>query len=738
MDTSVRLGAALVIFLTFVTVLSLPAHAQEPMGSGVGWIDCNLDGALDLVYLTPAGKVHMLMYSPLAKTFQDVTSTHIPVQASNSSHTGMAVVCGDVNNDGFPDLFLTTAGPNRLLLNDGTGKFTLVTRAAGIEANPADGEVLTASAAFLDYDNDGLLDIYVVNYEGHSNQLFHNLGIDGDGIPLYEDVAPAMGVDIAGGEASNWGLGVAVADYDNDGDCDLYVANDYNGVAEGGGALNPGRNVLYRNDGGTFVDVSVASGSDDPGWAMGVVFGDYNQDGHLDIFLANFWEDVLYHNNGDGTFTDKAVELGIQGPDHDPEEDGPTGYNGWGTTFFDYDNDGDMDIHVANGYITNDQGQVLNEPNELWENRGPNANPRFVEVGAAAGIDDVGDARGAAYGDLDRDGFVDMIVINNNYLTGPGVIEAPVRLLYINQGDGTFTDLGLSHGIRSEDPDGEGVPGRGDFSGNRWIQIAVEGSVSNRSAVGARVSVTVGGVTQIQDLGASSYCSTNAPYLHFGLGSRNIIDEVSVRFPSGTVITRTNVLPDQFLTLSEDDEVPVTLLAFSAAPTADGARVTWRYSDTGDLAMFALSRSAAGATTLLDGTLRGQDGLGSYIDRSVPTGEVTYHLDALYRDGAIERVGSTSFRGGTLPGGLVVGQNVPNPFRAATSIPLLGAPGSRATVDIFDTRGRLVRTLGATLADGRGSLSWDGHDTSGRSVSAGTYFYRVRGTEQTLKMLRRP
>ncbi|RKZ83145.1 MAG: hypothetical protein DRQ39_09865, partial [Gammaproteobacteria bacterium] len=325
-------------------------------------------------------------------------------------------------------------------------------------------------------------------------------------------MAPALGVDLAAGDGSDWTLGIAVADYNNDGHVDLYVANDYNGP--NGVGLDPGNNVLYRNNGdGTFTDVSVESGADDAGWAMGVAFGDYDGDGHMDIFLANFWEDSLLRNKGDGTFENVTRDVGII---TDAEDEWH--YNGWGTSFFDFDNDGDMDIHVANGYILNDQGQVVNEPNQLWENKGlgQNGHVEFVDMAKKAGVDDRGDGRGAAYGDFNRDGLIDMMVINNGFLAGEGIIESPQRLLYVNRGNGTFEDRGFLYGLRKKMQDESPPGGYRDYTGNAWVQIKTiapeTATPINRSGIGSRVEVTVDDKTMIQDVGAASYASTSSPF----------------------------------------------------------------------------------------------------------------------------------------------------------------------------------------------------------------------------------
>ncbi|NNF07882.1 MAG: T9SS type A sorting domain-containing protein [Candidatus Eisenbacteria bacterium] len=729
---STRRGFALALFAVSLFLIASPATAQTPteMGSGAAWIDCDHDGDLDLLYLTPFGDAILLEYDHESDDFNDVTLTGLPDATRNIDAAGMGIACADFDNDGWVDVFLSMEGPNHLLLNNGDGTFRASTRASGIRAD-GDGEALSASVAVLDYDGDGWVDIFLGNYAGRANQMFRNLGPNNAGVVQFEDVAPALGLDWAEGNGSDWALGVAVADYDNDGDIDLYVANDYNGLAEGGGGLNPGDNMLYRNNGdGTFTDVSVASGANDPGWAMGVDFGDYNADGHLDIFLSNFFEDALLKNNGDGTFTNVTEATGlIKGTP------GEWHYNGWGTAFFDFDNDGDLDIHVANGYILNDQGQVVNEPNQLWENQGipGSGEVQFKDISEKAGIDDVGDARGASYGDFNQDGLLDFMVVNNGYLSGEDIIPAPARLLYINAGDGTFQDRGQSYGLRTEFSDGEKPAGYRDYTDNHWIQIHLEGFETNLSAIGARVEVTAGDRVLIQDKGASSYCSQDSPFLHFGLGDVTSVD-IKVTYPSGRVAELTGVAVDQMLTINESI-TPVRLLSFDARVSGvDQVDLEWRYAE--DSGLFEISKRVLGETIELE-TMLSSGGVGRYTDQAAYSSTpVTYELFSIERDGSKIRLAEREVRF-TTP--TVLGANFPNPFRDQTQIPMSSAVAGSGNLEIFDISGRLVQSLRADLVAGQNLISWDGTNFAGEPVPAGVYFYRIAGkSDAARKLIRRP
>lgn len=360
-------------------------------------------------------------------------------------------------------------------------------------------ETVGSGAAFLDYDQDGYLDLYVANgtfMDGVSdgenpgrtaqNRLYHNRHGTG-----FEDVTDAAGV----ADQLGYGMGVAVADYDNDGYPDIYVAND---------AM---ANYLYHNEAGTgfretglLAGVAFSEGGEETS-SMAVDFADYNSDGRLDLFVTDIHFSALYRNEGSGLFTDVTVPAGIAAASGQ--------YDGWGASFFDYDNDGDVDIFKANG----DLNHLFGQEDQLFENLGGG---QFQDVSVERGSYFLRElvGRGAAFGDYDNDGDIDVFIVNLN-------------------------DAGVL--LRNESLDE-----------NNWLEILLVGSSSNRDGVGARVTVTTKGTVQIaQKKSSGGYLSTNDPRMHFGLGKSTLADSIEIRWPSGKTQVLENVRAGQILTISE-------------------------------------------------------------------------------------------------------------------------------------------------------------------------------------------
>lgn len=486
-------------------VTDVPGAEGPPMMShdafrGVATADFDRDGRLDLFIAEERGHSRLYRNAGNGK-FSDVTEGSGLENLERVSGSYVA----DYDNDGCKDLLILRNHLSSLLFHNGCdGTFTDVTRKAGLfrENLPSTG------AVWLDYDNDGHLDLYLLltgrfdqgyvpsrgDYENaESNRMFRNLG---DG--TFEDVTEKIGVGDRG-----LGLAAAVTDFDNDGDQDIYIANDMQ------------RNVLYENQGdGTFRNIAREAGVDDIGNGMGVSIGDVDSDGWMDMYLTNisapppprFAESAqsnrLFVNRGDGTFED--VHKARLGPDI-------TGW-GWNSFFFDYDNDSYLDIYVINGFRPEFQPHNA-EANLLFRARP--GEPGYENVSAISGVDFKSYSRGGVFLDHDEDGDLDLV------LTG---LHSPLF----------FRNDSKAH-ERS------------------WVRLELVGKHSNRDAFGARVKVVTGERVQIAEMGNQGggfISSINAP-LHFGLGEAKKIDRVEVRWPSGVRQTLTDLPVDQLHVITE-------------------------------------------------------------------------------------------------------------------------------------------------------------------------------------------
>lgn len=497
---------------------------MEIMGSGAAFLDVDGDGDLDVFvagggpFDDAGGGQPCRLYRNDGIGFQDVT------EATGAGMAGPAfgVACADYDNDGDVDIYVTRYGRNALLRNDQSEQgftFTEVAASAGVAD---DG--LGASAAFFDYDRDGNLDLYVTNYVVASptstSPCRSVLGFPDYCPPtvyppaadkLYRNLGDGRFEDVSelAGIASKagYGLGVVASDFDDDGWIDLYVANDQSPA------------FLWRNTGtGTFENVAVLTGSayDGQGVAiagMGIAAEDFNADGSIDLLVTNIRnQSHLILKNDHGFFTDVSLAMGIVPPS--------TAMTGFGVAVFDQDHDGSFDAFFANGKVG------LDTTNE--ESNNPYAQPdqflrlidgRFRDHSAAIGIDLTDVGRGVATGDFDNDGDLDLLLTNNG---------GPVRLLR-NLND----------------------------SANNWLIVDARTGPRGRAAIGARVAVTVQGTTTIRDIRAHhSYLSSSDPRGHFGLGTARQVDTLVIDWPDGRRSVRTNVPVNQVLRITQEPESP--------------------------------------------------------------------------------------------------------------------------------------------------------------------------------------
>ena len=507
-----------------------------PLSAGVVVFDYNGDGLQD-AYITAAPDIAGLApeghdENALFRNNGDGTFTNAATEAevTDAAAKGNGGCAADYDNDGDQDLFVANWGASRLYRNDGTGKFADVAGAAGV-ADP-DDTYRSMGCAWGDYDRDGWLDFIVVRHIDESNPdaftmriyhldvrplaLFHN---NGDG--TFSEVTHLLGATpqpsrTAGEYGRVWGAGFQPAwlDFDNDGDLDLYVVNDY------GEFIHP--NVLWRNDGPVsggsgseewgFTDISQESGAGVAMFGMGLAVADYNSDGYLDMFVTNIADNVLLTNDGGGSFRNTAADLGVAYGEFRRQQ-----RVSWGTVFFDYDNDGYEDLYVASGFLDTDDPNRREQPNLLFRNDGRGG---FDDVSAISGASDWGTGRGAAYADFNGDGCLDLFLVNLGRSAASG---EPVRM-FQNRCDWT----------------------------NNWLVVETEGTVSNRDGIGARITLTVGDRKQVREITAgASNSSQNMLPAHFGLGNMDVVDKVRVQWPSGALQILRDVTPNQVLTVVE-------------------------------------------------------------------------------------------------------------------------------------------------------------------------------------------
>jgi hypothetical protein len=469
--------------------------------------------------------------------FAGIFTDYGTTKSVNDDGNGKGIAFADINNDGFVDMYVSNkGGANKLLMNNGDGSFKDITKEAGAGLDDAG---FCMGSVFGDIDNDGLVDLYVPKggrIEVEANRLFKNLG-DGKFVEI---------TDKAGVGCKEFSYSAAMADYDNDGFLDIYIAN------YGVGA----KNVLYRNNGdSTFSDVTNIAGVGDASWSWNAIFADVNNDGNADIYVVNGRDPAgepnkLYINNGDSTFSDVSKEAGVADANW-----------GLGASFADTDNDGDLDLFISN-YVG---------PNKMFLNDGTG---KFEDISKQAKLDSTSWGKGPSFADINHDGFVDLY-------------EGDCKVanqLYINNGDNTFTDIAdevpelkcdkvRTKGTAFADIDNDGdmdlyvvnwaAPNKlfvNEKNDGNFLEVKLTGVVSNADAIGSKVKIMKDGklVAYRELQTASGFCAQSQKILHFGLDSANTYDVV-VTFPSGNIATLKDVKPGQIIEVKEPVEKDSTL-----------------------------------------------------------------------------------------------------------------------------------------------------------------------------------
>lgn len=485
----------------------------ESVGGGAAFLDYDQDGFMDIYVcsgtwvegFSKSDKPEVMPTNHLYHNKQDGTFEDVTKKANvGGPWYSMGVTVGDYNNDGFPDIYVSNNGPNTLYKNNGNGTFSNETEKAAVGG----GKNCSVGAVWFDYDNDSFLDLYVGNYlnfnpdykyyyapdgfpgplayDSQPDVLYHN---NGDG--TFSDVTQAMGIVDIDGRA----MGVGAADYDDDGFVDVYVANDHT------------VNYLWHNEGGKgFVDKGTMSGtgfsqSGEATVSMSVDFADFNGDGLLDLFVSDDNYCSLYENLGNGVFGDQSYPAGISVASGQ--------FVGWSSSFFDYDNDGDVDIFKSNGELKHLYGQE----DQLFENiQEGKFKDVSVELSSYFKEEHVG--RGACLGDYDNDGDIDIYIVN---LDSIGVF------LRNNKGNT-----------------------------NKWLSLNLVGKQSNRDGVGSRIRLVADGKVQTaQKKSTTGYLSQNDPRVHFGLSNADLVDSLEIRWPSGKHQVLEKIKANQILTIHE-------------------------------------------------------------------------------------------------------------------------------------------------------------------------------------------
>ena len=497
-------------------------HNENLMGGGIAVFDFDQDGWED-IWINGGSNQDALYRNKGDGTFEEIGQQAGIAITADYATTG--VVTGDIDNDGFREVFITTRDEqsNLLFYNNGDGTFRNITHVAGL----SDDIAWSTTASFGDLNQDGYLDLYVGNYVedfeyvvdtrlqkivGYQHTCQPNFLYLNNQDGTFTEVSQQMQADDMG-----CALASAFTDFDNDNDSDIMVINDY------GQWVSPNQLLINRQESMLTVgDTSAAVGI----YAMGLAIGDYDQDGHLDYYITNIGNNALLNNQGNGVFLDKAKEANVA--DSAAQKDLTVG---WGTAFLDVDNDTDLDLLVANGFITTlsfNPAGLINE-DRLFINT--LANPPtitnlliFEEQAISSGLGDSGQARGLAYGDFDKDGDIDFVVLR---VSGTHNLTYRQNILYYEN----------------------------QLANNsNWLVVQLIGAESNRDAYGAHVNIFVNGRSWVAEInGGSSHASQHTSRLHFGLGEATIVDSLIIDWPMGQQQIITDIPANQEIIIAEND-----------------------------------------------------------------------------------------------------------------------------------------------------------------------------------------
>lgn len=631
-------------------------------GGGVSFFDFDNDGNDDLSFASYNSE-NVYLFKNNITSFLNITPQLNILDTMHSK----TILWSDYDNDGDQDLFVANFNSrNSLYKNDGNFNFTDVTVESGLNTETQN----STSACIGDYDNDGWLDIYVLSFATNiPNTLYHN---NGNG--TFTDVTAFTGV----GDTSKLALACSFFDYNLDGWCDLYIAND-----------RKDGNTLFKNNGdGTFTDVSVESNTDLRFDCMGIAIGDYDNDLDLDIYVSNGPDgNGLLKNNGDGTFTEIATQLGIQ-----------VKKICWGVNFIDFDNDSDLDLFVS--VMADSGGTDSGASNILFENLGDGT---FAQMNNTGFENENAFSFGNAIGDFNNDGYYDIAVMNST-----------PYLFSLWQNDGTS---------------------------NNWLKIKLAGTSSNTNGIGNIIEIIAADKHFIRYTQCgSSYLSQNSRTETIGVGNLNLIDTLRIKWTSGLVDEYINISVNQNLTCTEGETiVPVELTSFTAQANNNEVVLNWSTATEINNSGFEIEKRQVFSPQSSIGNMNWNvvgfvPGFGtttepksySFTDDDISEANYQYRLKQIDFDGSYEYsnivevsiINADNFE---------LEQNYPNPFNPATTISFNLENDSQVSLIIFDVLGQQVSHLiNRELEAGRHSINFNAS-----SLISGVYFYKLRVKNQS-------